>query len=106
MDLAVFGDVASKVLVVGGVVWSLVESVKPIWDKTKRENIGDKVAALIFGVGICVAAPVDLFPAIGIPLAVPFVGSVLTGVLMVGGAKAAHDLVGLVNAARVARGGG
>jgi len=91
-----FEQLASVVLVVTGIVYALVEVFKPIWDPTKRANLGDLVAALIFAELICVAGFIDAFPLVGIPLAVPYLGSVLTGFLMVGGGKGLHDGIKLL----------
>jgi hypothetical protein len=99
-------ELASKVTVLSGVVYGLVEVFKPIWDPTKREQLGDKATAAVLGVGLSVMAGVDLFPVVGLPLAVPYVGSILTGFLIVGGGKGIHDILGAVNAFRTTRASG
>ena len=96
-----FEEIATKVAVMVGVVYGLVEAVKPIYDPSKREHLGDKVAAILFGVTIAVAAQIDVFPAVGIPLGVPFLGAALTGMIAVGGGKAVHDLIGLFGPRKV-----
>lgn len=96
----------TKVAVVSGVVYGLIEALKPIWDASKRDNLGDKIAAAGTGVGLCLLAGIDVFPVAGIPLAVPYVGSVLTGFLVVGGGKSIHDILGLVDTFRLARASG
>lgn len=100
------GDMVAKVSVLGGLVYGLVEVFKPIWDKEKRENLGDKIGAAVLGVGICLGASFDIFPVVGFPIQVPYVGQVLTGFLIVGGAKGIHDVLGFIDATRIARNGG
>jgi len=97
------GEMISKVGVLTTVVYGLVEVFKPIWDPTKRVDLGDKVSAAVLGVGICLLGGLDIFPVVGLPLAVPYVGSVLTGFLVVGGGKALHDVLGLIDATRATR---
>jgi len=97
------GDVSAQVLVMLAVVFALTEVFKPVWDPTKREDLGDKVFSAVADVGICILGGIDIFPTVGLPFAVPYVGSVLTGFLAVGGGKGLHDILGLVNATRLAR---
>lgn len=101
-----FGDMFAQVSVLGGLVYGLVEVFKPIWDKEKRENLGDRIGAAVFGVGICLGAGFDIFPVVGFELQVPYVGQALTGILVVGGAKGIHDILGFIDATRVARNNG
>jgi len=91
-----FEQAATAVLIVTGIIFGLVELVKPLYDVEKRENVGDLYAAALFGVVTCIAFKFDVFPIIGFPAAYPYVGFVLTGVLAgSAGGKALHDLLAL-----------
>lgn len=51
-------------------------------------------AAMLLGVGCALAFGIDLFAVAGIPAAVPYVGNILTGVLLSRGSNYMFDLMG------------
>ncbi len=51
-------------------------------------------AAMLLGVGCALAFGIDLFAIAGIPAAVPYVGQILTGVLLSRGSNYVFDLIG------------
>lgn len=69
-------------------VW---ETFKPVWDKGKLNP--DRIGALAMGIIVSVAAGVDLFAALGLIIAYPIVGQILTGILISRGANFVHDLL-------------
>lgn len=76
--------------------------VEAIWENVKRLYSAegfDKSVAGSLGVSIlvCVATGADLFVIIGLPLAVPFLGSVLTGIITARGANFVNDLFTRLN---------
>ena len=76
--------------------------VEGIWENIKRLYSAegfDKSVAGSLGVSIlvCVATGADLFVIIGLPLAVPFLGSVLTGIITARGANFVNDLFTRLN---------
>jgi len=100
MEPLTLDAVLAQLLILSGVIFGLVEIVKPIYDPAKRDRMGDKIAAAVFGVGLCLAAKIDAFPAIGLPLAVPFLGSALTGLLALSGAAVWHGGIGVLTKIR------
>ena len=83
--------------VIGGAVYGLVELFKPVWDESKRENVGDTIVAAIAGVVLCLATGLDVFAATGVPFQVPFLGAGVTGILMgVSGGRVIHDIIGII----------
>ncbi len=50
------------------------------------------LVSTVLGVALCVLARVDAVGALGLPLASPFVGEVITGVLISRGSNFEHDL--------------
>lgn len=50
--------------------------------------------ALVIGIMLCLASGADLFAASGIALQLPYVGIVLTGIIISRGANYVSDLVG------------
>lgn len=53
----------------------------------------DVAATLCLGVLVCVLAGLDLFGVVGVKLGVPYVGSVLSGLLVGRGSNVVHDLI-------------
>jgi len=88
MDISAF----KQVVVAAFLVEAIVTNVKPIYDKEKGWNI-DMIASILLGILVCVGAGVDLFSLIGIPFQIPFVGAVLTGLLISRGANVFHDIL-------------
>lgn len=90
-------DFLSVVIValVGEAIW---ETIKMTWQHGKV-NI-DRIGALIVGLIIAIAAGIDIMDIIGIPMRIPYVGTVLTGVLISRGANFVHDILETVSSVR------
>ncbi len=58
------------------------------------------LASMVFGVGCALAFGVDLFAIAGIEAAVPYVGQILTGVLLSRGSNYVFDLLGKLTEAK------
>ena len=76
--------------------------VEAIWENVKRVYSSNKVDPNVVGslgvsILICLATGADLFPLVGMPLAVPFLGSVLTGIITARGANFVNDLFTRLN---------
>lgn len=86
-------QLVQQLLLLGGFVYALLEFVKPVYDPKSHIWNFDAVAALAFGIVLTVLAQVDLFALGGISFQVPYVGEVLSGVLVGGsvGAGLIHD---------------
>lgn len=85
-------DILSQLLLVALLIEAIVTNIKPIYDKTKGWQI-DIILTLILSIVICVLVRIDLFALVGIPMILPYVGSVLTGIIVSRGANAVHDLI-------------
>jgi hypothetical protein len=87
-------------IVVGAVL------VEAVWETGKMtyqsgKFSADRVGSLVIGIGVAVAGGLDACAAVGLPLGIPFLGSILTGVLISRGANFAHDLLGTVQGMRM-----
>ena len=85
-----------QLIVVAILVESIWENLKMIWDNGKIPI--DRIGALAFGILVCVLTGIDIFPVVSIPMAIPYVGSVLTGIIVSRGANFVHDLLEKINA--------
>jgi hypothetical protein len=80
-----FGLIA--VAIVAESIW---ETIKMI-GKDGRFN-WDIIGALLIGLLIALGTGADLFQLMGIPFRVPYIGTILTGLLISRGANFMHDL--------------
>ena len=82
-----------KILVVAALVEAITENIVWLWKEGWKL---ERIIALVVGIAVCVLSGLDLFMLVDIPLAVPYVGSVLTGFLVTRGGNAVHDLLKLI----------
>ena len=76
--------------------------VEAIWENIKRVYSNSKVDTSVIGsltvsIVVCVSTGADIFPLVGMPLAVPFLGSALTGIVTARGANFVNDLFTRLN---------
>ena len=85
-----------KFLVGAAIGEALWQTLKMVWEPDATKKAGkfhpDKLGVLAIGILISFGANLDLFAAVGIPLSIPYVGVILTGVLISRGAGFVHDL--------------
>lgn len=77
---------------VGEAVW---ETLKMTWQQGKVSI--DRIGALVLGILLAVGTELDLMAIVGVPVSIPFVGMILTGILISRGANFIHDLLGNIN---------
>lgn len=83
-----------QLLIIAAVLEALWETAKMFWQAGKVSV--DRVGAAVLGVFLCLAAGVDFFSLVNLPLVVPFAGMVLSGLLASRGANFVHDFLGSV----------
>jgi hypothetical protein len=83
-----------KLLIIAATLEALWETCKMFWQSGKA-NI-DRIGAAIIGIFLCLAAGIDFFNLVEVPLALPYAGAVLSGLLISRGANFIHDLLGAV----------
>jgi hypothetical protein len=81
--------------VAASVVEALWETTKMFWQNGKFNY--DKVGAVAFGELIAIGSNIDFLDAVGLPMYIPYVGKILTGLLISRGANFMHDLLGNLN---------
>ena len=80
----------TQLIIVSILIEAIWENLKMIW-KDRKVNL-NTVGVLILSIIVCVLTKIDIFPIVGLSLSVPFVGSVLTGVIVSRGANFVNDL--------------
>lgn len=81
----------AQLIVVAILVEAIWENIKMIYDKQKF-NIS-MIGSLILGIIICVVFRIDIFPIVGLNAAIPFIGSIFTGIIVSRGANFVNDLL-------------
>jgi hypothetical protein len=76
---------------------SIIQSVKPIYDKTTHSWNIDVLTSLGISILVCVAVGADAFEYVGIPMQIPYLGAALTGIIVSRGANVLHDFLGMVS---------
>jgi len=85
--------VIQQILIGALLVEAVVETIRLIFDKTKPLTPAF-VGALILGVTVCVVYSQDLFALAGLETKIPYIGSVLSGLILARGANAISDVLG------------
>ena len=85
----------AQLIIVAILIEAIWENLKMIW-KDKRIDI-NVLGVLIISILVCVLTSIDIFPIVGISLIIPYVGSVLTGIIVARGANFVNDLFTRLN---------
>lgn len=80
----------AQLVIVAILVEAIWENCKMIWQKGKFSI--SMLGSLIVSILICVLTGVDIFPIVGLSITIPFVGSVLTGIVVSRGANFVSEL--------------
>ena len=86
-----------KLLILAAIGEAVWQTLKLVWEPNANRKLGkfhpDKVGALAVGVLIAFGSGLDLPAMVGIPMSIPYLGIILTGVLISRGAGFVHDLL-------------
>lgn len=80
-----------QILVVALLAETIWENLKMIWQNGKFSI--DKMGALIISIIVTVCTQIDMFAILNFNIPIPFIGSILTGILISRGANVVHDLL-------------
>lgn len=78
------------ILVVALIGEALWETLKMVWQEGKVSV--DRIGAMVVGILLAFGARLDLFVLLGISFVIPYLGYILTGLLLSRGANFVHDL--------------
>lgn len=70
---------------------SIWETLKMLWEKDKL--CVDRLGALVTGVVLAVGTGTDFFALLGLPVKIPYLGLVCTGIIASRGANFLHDIL-------------
>ena len=80
-----------QIVVIALLAETIWENLKMIWQNGKFSI--DRIGALVISILIAVGTKIDLFAILNFSIAIPFAGSILTGILISRGANVVHDLL-------------
>lgn len=80
-----------KIVVLSLIVESVWESLKMLWQRGKISI--DRIGALSIGILLSIGAKIDLLELAGVSLIIPYLGMILTGLLISRGSNFTHDLI-------------
>ena len=79
------------VIVVSIIAESVWETLKMVWQNGKLSI--DRIGALLVSITITISTNIDIFTLFGLKTSIPFMGVILTGVLVSRGSNFVHDLL-------------
>lgn len=77
-----------SVSIIAESVW---ETLKMVWQNGKVSI--DRIGALVVSISITIGTQIDIFNLFGIKTTIPFMGIILTGILVSRGSNFIHDLL-------------
>ena len=94
-------------LIVAALIEAVYEALKPVlapaigWLEA-RAVPADRLAALVISIIIClgIGSQVDLFALLGLTIGTPYLGVLLTAIILARGSNFVHDLLGTLNGLR------
>ena len=87
-------------VVVAVLIEAIWEALKPCFgslvDKLQKKGVPvDRIMSLVIALAVClgIGPMVDMFALLGLPLAVPYLGLILTAIILARGSNFVHDLL-------------
>lgn len=80
----------AQLVIVAILIEAIWENIKMVWQNGKFSI--DKIGSLVISILICILAKIDIFPIVNLPIIVPVIGSILTGIIVSRGSNFVHDL--------------
>ncbi|MFU0825190.1 hypothetical protein [Clostridium sp.] len=81
------------IAMIGEAVW---ETLKMVWQEKHRFNF-DRIGTLIVSLILAFTTGVDMLQLVGISTRIPYIGIILTGILLSRGSNFMHDIVSSIS---------
>lgn len=92
-------DSLVTLIIVSLVCESIWEVLKMVWQDGKLSI--DRLGALIVSLILAIVTKLDFLSLLGIEVTVPYIGYILTGILISRGSNFIHDLINKVNNVKI-----
>jgi len=89
-----------QLIIVALIVEAVWETAKMTWQHGKVDV--DRIGSICLGILLAFGAKVDFLALVGIPLIIPYLGYVLTGLIISRGSNFVHDLWVSLQSLRIA----
>lgn len=81
-----------------GAVLLLAFCAEALWETLQMVKLNgginkERLGAIITGIILAAAANIDFFEIIGVPLIIPYLGMIFTGIIISRGANFIHDII-------------
>ena len=86
----------TALIVLAILIETIVENIKIVWKENKEVNV-TAIVVIVTAIVITTLTGADIFPIVNIPIKVPYVGSMLTGIIVSRGANLVNDLWNKLN---------
>lgn len=80
-----------QIIIIAILAEAVWENLKMIWQQGKISI--DRIGALIISIVITLSTQLDVFAILNFKISIPFIGSILTGILISRGANCIHDIL-------------
>lgn len=97
------GEALFSILVLATMVQFITEIIKGWLPEKVLKYITPPIIAAVLGVLVALVFNIDAFAIAGYNAAVPFVGCILTGVILSAGSSAIHELIAKIRDSRDTR---
>lgn len=81
----------AKLLILAMISEAVWETIKMTWQNGKFSI--DRIGAMVTGLLLAVTTGIDIMELVGVPTVVPYLGNILTGLLISRGANFVHDIL-------------
>ncbi|WP_139904897.1 hypothetical protein [Clostridium thermarum] len=81
----------TKILILAMISEAVWETFKMTWQNGKLS--ADRIGAMVIGILIAISTGIDIMELVEIPIFIPYLGTILTGLLISRGANFIHDLL-------------
>ena len=85
----------AQLIIIAILIEAIWENLKMIWQNRKLSI--NMIGVLIVSMLVCLLARIDIFPIVGISLIAPYIGSILTGIIVARGSNFVSDLFTKLN---------
>jgi hypothetical protein len=82
-------------IVISAIAEAVWETLKMTWQEGKASI--DRIGALVVGIAVALSTGLDILSLVNIPVKIPAIGIVLTGILISRGSNFIHDLCASIN---------
>ncbi|MEW5784621.1 MAG: hypothetical protein AB1767_06025 [Bacillota bacterium] len=95
-----------ELLITAGVVEAIWEHLKPLWPRclklmeSEKGKPIDRLGVLLAAVAACGTLQFNMLEAVGLPLADPWLGALITGILVSRLSSLWHDLLGVADGSK------